>query len=406
MTVIIVGLTVLTALVDVGAITGRRHALDGYSSTDVPLVVVAQRVQTDLTSADSSAANAFLIGGLEPPNLVASYNQGVAAAGSDLATASSEAGASGAAVADLRTITSNLPTYTGLIATARADNRLGYPVGSAYLRAASSELHDAVLPAAAALARLSATRANAQERRATSVSSVLLVGVFGLLLIGLLIATQILVTRRSRRVVNLGLVAATLLALIVTVVVLGGLGAERGATVSADEHAYAAEARLSQADLLAYQMQADVSQALIAEGNGQDFEADFAVAGTDVNGLIGGVAGTAATETGRQGAGQAAESLGTFLKQESQIQSEDEGGNHAGAVSLALATTPGAPTQVFAALSGDLASGLTAEQAAFASKTSDARSDLDLLPLVVIAGSLLLAAAALGGVQPRINEYR
>jgi hypothetical protein len=56
--------------------------------------------------------------------------------------------AAGATSKDLLTLSTDLPVYTGEIETARADNRIGYPVGAAYLREATTLMNSSLLPAA------------------------------------------------------------------------------------------------------------------------------------------------------------------------------------------------------------------------------------------------------------------
>ncbi len=49
---------------------------------------------------------------------------------------------------DLATLSAELPVYTDEAGTARADNRLGLPLGAAYLREASALMRGTLLPAA------------------------------------------------------------------------------------------------------------------------------------------------------------------------------------------------------------------------------------------------------------------
>src|SRR5260370_18073455 len=57
-------------------------------------------------------------------------------------------GPSGSASKDLAALSAGLPVYAGEVGTAVADNRLGLPLGAAYLREASALLRGTLLPAA------------------------------------------------------------------------------------------------------------------------------------------------------------------------------------------------------------------------------------------------------------------
>ena len=119
---------------DISVVSGRHHALSTFGGDSEPLVVLAQRVQTDLSQADASAANGFLAGALEPADEVARYQQGTTQAAADIAQAARDTGTGGPTGLAVRTLAEQLPVYTGLVQTAVADNRQGFPVGAAYLR--------------------------------------------------------------------------------------------------------------------------------------------------------------------------------------------------------------------------------------------------------------------------------
>ena len=80
----------------------------------------------------------------------ASALMGASAARTGLASHSErQASAGGSAVGDdLAALSAGLPVYAGEVDTARADNRLGLPLGAAYLREASGLLRGSLLPVA------------------------------------------------------------------------------------------------------------------------------------------------------------------------------------------------------------------------------------------------------------------
>src|SRR5436190_893333 len=64
-------------------------------------------------------------------------------------------------------IAASLPEYTGLVETARANHRQGFPVGAAYLRDASELMRGRILASAGDLYRLETLRLNDHQAAAT-----------------------------------------------------------------------------------------------------------------------------------------------------------------------------------------------------------------------------------------------
>jgi hypothetical protein len=75
-----------------------------------------------------------------------------------------EAGTSSSALASLGTIADQLPVYSGLVESARANNRQGFPIGAAYLRQAATLSTTTILPAADRLYAVESGRLNDDYR--------------------------------------------------------------------------------------------------------------------------------------------------------------------------------------------------------------------------------------------------
>ena len=151
-------LTWLAVLVVVGAICfgviatiaehSRAQAARAARTQTEPLLVQSVNLYTALSDANATATTTFLKGGLEPPARRARYVADLNAASRALATLTRGVGDDPVAGAAVQTIGRQLPVYSGLIESARANNLQGYPVGAAYLRQASSLLTGSILPAA------------------------------------------------------------------------------------------------------------------------------------------------------------------------------------------------------------------------------------------------------------------
>jgi len=392
---------------DIGVVSRRHHALSTFGGDSEPLVVLAQRVQTDLSQADASAANGFLAGALEPADEVARYQQGTMEAADDIAQAARDTGTGGPTGLAVRTLAEQLPVYTGLVQTAVADNRQGFPVGAAYLRSASQLLHAAMLPAAAELAAASAQQLNRQENGATAASDGVLVLAGTAVALIVLVVFQAYLARRTRRLFNLGLVVATVVVVVLAIVVLGDLGSERAKVVTGTEHGYAVAARLAQVRVLVFQVDGDESEALIADGTGQAFLADADAATSTADADLSQARGAATpTPTALAALDRAAPDLNAFLAVDRTIRTDDANGQHDAAVGLAL--TPGVTgtNAALQALDGDLTAALAAGQAEFDARVADARHAIGDLPVIATVAAVLAVGLALVGVKPRIDEYR
>ncbi len=147
---LLVGLIVLSlawGAIAAWVVDQRASGAGDVVSISEPLSLDGQQIYRSLSDADATAATAFLSGGLEPQASRQRYLADIAAASARLEDATAIASHS-LASADLATLSAGLPVYTGEVETARADNRLGLPLGAAYLREASSLMRGKLLPAA------------------------------------------------------------------------------------------------------------------------------------------------------------------------------------------------------------------------------------------------------------------
>ena len=147
---LLVGLVVLCLIwgaVTAWVVSQRASGAADVVSTSEPVSLDGQQIYRALSDADATAATAFLSGGLEPIAARHRYQADIAQAASRLEAATAVAGHS-AAARDLAALSAALPVYAGEVETARADNRLGLPLGAAYLREASSLMRGTLLPAA------------------------------------------------------------------------------------------------------------------------------------------------------------------------------------------------------------------------------------------------------------------
>ncbi|MGY4646184.1 hypothetical protein [Cellulomonas sp. URHB0016] len=386
-------LVVLAALVAgaAGLASGlaQAAALDAARADTAQLIGVRE-VRNDLVTADAAATNAFLVGGLEPPEQRARYDAAIAEASEGLVRL---AGSNAADAELLGQATAGLTTYTGLVEQARANNRQGFPVGAAYLDQASAVLRSEVLPALDTLVEDNGVRVGSSFG---AVSAVLWVLALCVLAVVVLVVVQAWLARLTHRRLNAGLAAATVVLLVATVVGAVVLGRASARADEARDGPYARAVAVSQALSLATDAKSMESFTLIKRGSGAAFEETF-VTETDAAGAVLAAAPGPADQLGQQ--------LSAWVGAHGQIRARDDGGDWDGAVALAVDPS-GEPRTSFDAFTSAAASAVDEDVAATQEALSNTVGAVVLLGwLALLAG---VAAAVLGwrGIGRRLEEYR
>jgi hypothetical protein len=406
---VVLGAAVFAA-VGSSAVSARRDAARSAASETEPLLVAAEGLYGSLSDVDATAATTFLTGGLEPPARRARYTAGLRAASGQLATLA-QAGGSAQARAAVRTLATDLPVYSGLVETARANNRQGFPVGAAYLRQASTLMRERMLPAAARLYEAEARRLSGDYDSGGSAGALVGIIVVACAMLALLAAIELYLYRLTSRVFNVPMVLATVVVLALGVWMIVGAIDEQGSLERAQQTGSDSVQVLSAARILALRAQGDEGLALVARGGDEADLADFDAAA----GRLGSTAtprsllGEAAAIALRSGTLAAVDRLsGTFARYQAahrRILTAERGGRFDEAVNL----TVGPHAQELSlsdALSSELVADITAAQRRFGSAASEAGSALGGLWLAIPLLSALSAALALWGVAQRLGEYR
>jgi hypothetical protein len=382
----------------------RQGAARDVGLETAPLLVGSEDLFVALSDADATASNTFLRYGLEPAELRERYLTDVKTSGALLTKLSSQGGLSPVAREALTAIATQLPVYTGLIEQARANARQGFPVGAAYLRAASALMRDQILPQATLLYQEAARNLDGDYRSGQDSAHIAGILSAALIALSLLVLVQLYVLRRTNRVINPGLVVATLLVLAIVPWSLARVISEQTALSRARTDGSDAVQVFSTARILLLRAQSDESLTLIAAGTGnaylRDFDATMArLGGPDGRGGLFGEASRFGGDT------RAIEGLaGQFravLDTHRRVRELDDGGSYREAVSTFL----GAESDAAAALNEGLRQQIAGAARALDSNARDARSGFTALIFALPVAVALSALAAVAGLQRRIGEY-
>ncbi|ABW14304.1 putative secreted protein [Parafrankia sp. EAN1pec] len=403
----LVGVLMVTLSVCLLSTLSRQHAVDALARDSGASFVAAQQLHAELSVADATVARAFLAGGVEPPAQRTAYQESIASASGrivDLALA-------GGPREPLSVLAAQLPVYTGLIERARANNRIGNVVGGAYLRQASELMQTRILPAVDRLAAEDALDIDRGYAQATRWYQPVLVGVAGAAALAALVALQIRLFRRTHRMFNLRLVAATVLVVIATGLTLLAFGVSRARLVDSRNDAFRPMTVVAQVRVLALRAWGDESLSLIARGNGDDLDADARRVterlGYDPAGRPAGAGGlaTAAALDGPDAPGRDVLVPDWERYQDTAVRVRDlvrDVGGFQEAVRVALDEG----TSTFTRFDGDAETAFTASRERFAAGLSSAAGTYDGVAAGTGTALGLAMLLTLAGVQSRINDYR
>ncbi|WP_344330850.1 hypothetical protein, partial [Kitasatospora putterlickiae] len=204
---LLAALTLAFAALTAVQLNSRAAAAERVVGSSQPLSQAAADINRSLADADATAASGFLLAGAEPRAVRDRYEQDLRTASQLISEAAARTTSSSGLQELLSALNQKVPVYAGLVETARANNRQGYPLGGAYLRYASEQMRTELLPAAA---RLSAAQDEAladdlADARATPWAGYAL----GAVVLLALAWVQLALFRRTNRVFNIGLLAAS-----------------------------------------------------------------------------------------------------------------------------------------------------------------------------------------------------
>jgi hypothetical protein len=359
------------------------------AKADTAQLIRVQKIQSNLLSADATATNAFLVGGLEPPAQRAAYDQAMSSTSSLIAEAAQAQRADGTALAALN---QQVLSYAAAIEQARANNRQGLPVGAQYLRNASAQLRSEALPVLDNLVSANAARA-ADEM---TVGAGYVVVVLTLLALGGVIAGQIWLARRFKRKINVGMLASSIVLFVLAVLSLIVVVQLHIALNQISSGSLAAVNTAADARIDANDAKSNESLTLIARGSGQAFETAWKSSADSVTESVGRLTDKPELVSQWQ----------AYTDVHTQIRALDDGGQWDKAVAKATGSASDSSNTAFGAFDSNLAGYLD-------SVSQDASNSLAAeQPGMVVAAILFLlggvAAALLGrrGVTERLREYR
>ena len=397
--VILAALGVLSAFAISTTINERQNQLTQVLRHTEPLAFAAGQLYTTLSVADAAAATAF-IAGAEPRPVRERYEQAITDAAVAVTQASSDL-TDPPLVELLGRVNAQLAMYTGLIETARTNNRMGNPVGSSYLSEASALMQDRILPDAQRLYEATSARVDAETTASATIPAPVIIVVAATLGFGIFAHRWL--ARRTKRRVNIGLVFGGLAIAIMIIWVGTALTVSTAGSRAAKNTAADSLRTVTGLAITAQQARADETLSLIRRGDEDVRKRSYY---QRVDQMRQELTDYRARHPKVDGLADADQLLDKWRRADERINAYIAVGNYQAATQVALGTGPDDSTAAFDKLNEALNQGIRESRTQLRSDILSARR---VLSGTTVGGALLSVSAAVAvalGLWPRLSEYR
>jgi hypothetical protein len=421
----IIGAALAALILAFGAVTAwqiseRSSAAQGVTSNSEPLSADAAEIYRSLADANTTEAGGFLAGGVEPSAVRQRYQNDINTAAQLITEAAANSQGASASQTQVRLLATQLPEYSGLVETARTDNRQGLPLGGAYLRYANEQMSETLLPAAKKLYQLQTGQLRQDYSSAESLPW--LAWALGVLALGALVWAQRRTYRRTHRVFNPGMLAGTAAvgALLLWLAVAHTVAREDLA--DSWDHGAKSLQVLNQARIDSLQARGNENLTLVARGTDTSYEDSYQQEMAELDGprgskgpggLLAQALSLADNPAGTSPVQAAADDVAQWRSRHDVANQADTAGDYDTAVAHVIGGRDTSGTQVtattrqaFDAVDSNLQRAIDYEGAEFRRASGDGRKALAGLSFGAAVLTLLGAAGSVVGVGRRLSEYR
>jgi len=383
-----VGAALLFLMATIG-VSEHRSALTTVGKKAAPSVINAQFIRASLAELDSHAANELIAKPGDNMKATKAYEEKRQALARALATAAENITFGQREREQIDTLTDGLTIYHEHITRARKENERGRIEALAHYRHATELMHETLMPAADALDQVNSAGIESTYSQMRSVSRATLIALFtsGGFLLAVLVATQVFLLRRTRRTINPGLAAASVLAALFL--------------------AYSGFMLLHSSHQLAVAKQETFPQiSMLLRARGAASEAKGQESGWLLDRPQPDTYATAFTQSvERVKALPQSDKFVEFLNVDAQIRQLELAGDHHKAVALSIGKDPGEANYAFASYDSALQAAFDQQQTEFQQRIDSGLYDLRLFGVMAPLVALAIAVLVLLGLRPRIAEY-
>ncbi|WP_251065772.1 hypothetical protein, partial [Streptomyces sp. ISL-44] len=394
-------------------ISGRTTAAEDVVGRSQPLSADAASIYRSLADADTASSSGFLLGAKEEREVRLRYEKDIANASRLLVSAAANTGGNQDSRAQITVLSEQLPRYTGLIEQARAANRQGLPLGGAYLRYANEQMTTQLLPAAQRLYEAETGRlyADYDDSRSWPLASL----AAGLVALAALLWAQRRTYRRTNRVFNHGLLAATAASVVVLLWLAVGHTVARASLSEARAQGQESLKVLNDAQIASLQARAGENLTLIARGavlaadtKSDKYDVDFTTNMKELDAGLATALRLADDQAGREPVTRAADGVKLWKQRHSAAREADLKGDYEAALAQVVGDKDHKDSSgaAFDTVDASLEQAVAHEQREFTRAARDGLGALGGLLTGTAALAVVGAAAALLGIGRRLSEYR
>jgi hypothetical protein len=390
----------------------HSSAASAMASVDEPLSLDAQQLYQSIADADVTATTMFLASSQPSLSSLQVYQGDIATASARLSTLRAAGGQNQLASAALASLSADLPLYTGYVAEARSAYALGYPLtGGSFVQVASEEAHLDLLPAAKTVFDQENDVLAAASGQATGLPLVIAAVLLAIVTGVVLFRAQRWLTRRTNRVLNVGLALASALLVVSAVWLVAGFLGGRSDLEAGIGHGSQPAKQLAQASIDVQRIRGDAVLNVISRSGDTSFQSDFAAVSGQVGpgrlSLLGAAAAAESSGTAAASLVAAAEREATaWYAANADVYRLGATAQYAQERAQVIGTGANSSAAGYDALEPDLTQAITDDQSAFRTAVSAGSAALNPLEPVVIVAALLRALACWQGLRRRLAEYR
>ncbi|MGW0843623.1 hypothetical protein ACWD26_26440 [Streptomyces sp. NPDC002787] len=404
--------------------TDRSAAADDVLHGSQPLSSAAAEIYSSLAAANTAASSGFLAGGQETEESREDYEREMREAAKQLALAATASESGSDSEERIARLNALLPEYKGLVERARSNNRLGYPLGGAYLRYANDKMQN-MLKEARSIYDNENERLRDDYADATSYPWAALG--LGALAIGGLVWAQRRNYQRTNRVLNHGLVAATAASTVVLLWLAGGHTLARAGLNDSYEHGVRSLTVLNDARIASLTARGNENLTLISRGaqtttikvDGEDtavdeFDHTFTLEMAKLKEQLAAAERLADDDSGKKPVEAAGAGMEEWLERHGKARAADDKGDYQCALDQVIGgrSTTDCPDgdkptgECFDEVDENLGIASTYEAKEFELAAQDGRDAMSGLPVGAAVLAVLGAAGAVLGIGRRLSEYR
>jgi hypothetical protein len=412
-----IGALLAVLVIAFGAVTSwqttqRSAAADAVLNNSQPLSSAAADIYRSLADANTTASSGFLAGGQETAVTRERYEEDIDKAAEGLVTAAANSQPGSPAASTVARLNRLLPEYKGLVERARTYNRQGFPVGGAYLRYANAKMQGQMLPAAEDLYKKENQRLRADYADATPYPWAA-IGL-GVLALAVLAWAQHRNYRRTNRVLNHGLVAATATTTVVLLWLVVGHSVARADLDESYDHGVRSLNVLHDARIASLKARGNENLTLVSRGaetkkvGGRTVDTYEHGFGTAMDTLGKGLAEAeklADDSAGERPVTAAVGNMTEWKKRHAAAREADESGDYAEALARVIGPKD-ATGDCFDSVDDNLVRAIGHETAEFEQAAGDGLGAMTGLPVGTAVLAVLGAAGAVLGIGRRLSEYR